>query len=58
MRSVTEVICFGCKHLIKYPKCKAFKKIPQSIRDGDNDHSKPLKNQGNETVFESIDVKK
>ena len=49
---INEVVCFGCKHLIKYPKCKAFKNIPQIIRNG-NDHSKPLPEQDNDIVFEA-----
>ena len=49
---INEVVCFGCKNLIKYPKCKAFIKIPQLIRDGENDHSEPLPEQDNDIVFE------
>lgn len=35
--------------------CKAFKNgIPKEILNGSNDHSKPLKDQGNDIVFEPI----
>lgn len=50
-------ICFGCKHLDDKAevgfKCKAFKAIPFNIWNGLNDHSKPLKSQKNNIVFES-----
>jgi hypothetical protein len=55
LRTVTEVICFLCKNLIIYPKCKAFDIIPQIIRDGENDHLKPLPEQDNNIVFEPLD---
>lgn len=45
-------ICNTCKNHINGLKCKAFDEIPDSILFGDNDHSKPLKNQGNNFVFE------
>ena len=45
-------ICNGCENHIKGLKCKAFEVIPDSILTGDNDHSKPLPDQGNNIVFE------
>jgi len=37
------------------PSCTAFPKgIPNQISAGSNEHLKPLKNQGNDIVFESI----
>lgn len=50
-------ICMFCKNFIptyNEMKCKAFKEIPNEILSGDNDHSKPLPNQDNDIVFESI----
>ena len=50
-------ICFRCKNYngeSSY-KCKAFPKgIPDEILLGENDHSKPLKNQKNDIIFEKI----
>lgn len=47
-------ICFDCKHYdINSGTCAAFPvEIPDDIYLGDNDHSKPLPEQGNEIVFE------
>lgn len=52
-------ICYECRHLNRSDasgiKCAAFTKgIPRSILHGENDHSKPLPQQGNEIVFESM----
>ena len=49
----SEPICFNCKHYdIDKGTCSAFPiKIPDKIYLGDNDHSKPLKRQGNKIVF-------
>ena len=50
-------ICFSCKHYIHFKKgigCDAFDNIPNEILIGDNDHSKPLKDQDNNIVFEKI----
>lgn len=46
-------ICNKCVHFKpRTISCKAFpKRIPNEILDGDNDHSKPLPNQGNDLVF-------
>ena len=49
---INEVVCFVCKHLIKYPRCKAFDMIPQEIRDGENNHSKKIEGQKNSIIFE------
>lgn len=50
-----DLICLNCKHFNreKY-NCKAFKEIPYEILSGENDHSKPLKDQKNKIVFEPI----
>jgi hypothetical protein len=51
-------VCLECINLIKTNKklsCKAFKDlIPFEIIKGENDHSKPLKGQKNNIVFEPI----
>lgn len=49
-------ICLDCTHLKKgsIARCSAFKEIPFEILTGENDHSKPLKDQKNEIVFEEI----
>jgi hypothetical protein len=50
-------ICYNCKHFIddvfKF-KCSAFESIPEIIIMGENNHSKPLKGQKNDIVFEPI----
>lgn len=48
-----------CSHCVLFDvvniNCKAFKNgIPVEILNGSNDHSKPLKGQNNDIVFESI----
>lgn len=48
------VICNKCKNRITGIKCKAFDIIPDVVLFGENDHSKPLPNQSNDVVFESI----
>lgn len=52
-----NLVCFRCKHFNKYTgSCKAFPKdIPIEITSGMNNHSKPLKGQGNDIVFEPIE---
>jgi hypothetical protein len=55
-----KLICFECKHFTPgQPGCKAFPMtddweggIPDEILSGENDHSKPLKGQQNDIVFE------
>lgn len=46
--------CFNCVHYIAGLHCKAFMeiKIPEKILLGKNKHTKPLKTQGNNIVFE------
>ena len=47
-------ICLDCKHYnLEKGNCKAFpKEIPDEIYLSDNDHTKPLKDQKNDIVFE------
>jgi len=47
--------CMNCKHYLIDKQCEAFKIIPDSIWEGDNDHSKPLPEQDNDIVFEEIE---
>jgi hypothetical protein len=51
-----DLICIKCKHYnIKKNNCKAFNdEIPQEIYIGLKEHSKPLKGQKNNIVFEPI----
>ena len=58
MTVIREPICFSCKHYnIDKAVCDAFSfEIPDEIYVGDNDHSKPLPNQGNDIVFEKKKV--
>lgn len=47
--------CITCLNYTDKGKCIAFKgKIPKEILSGDNNHSKPLKGQENDIVFEEI----
>lgn len=40
-RNIVEPVCFYCRHLTVWPKCKAFPDgIPKNIRDGAL-HDKP-----------------
>ncbi len=51
-------ICFDCKHFSNEfgLKCQAFPKgIPDEILQGENDHTTPLPDQGNDIVFEPIE---
>ena len=51
--------CFNCINYLGILKCAAFtNSIPEEILLCENDHSKPLKDQGNDIVFEPIDEKK
>ncbi len=54
---IEEPICFSCKHFnLETSTCRAFPiQIPEDILLGENDHSKPLKGQGNKIVFEQIE---
>lgn len=47
-------ICNTCKNHINGIKCRAFDSIPDEILFGKNDHSKPLKEQSNDIVFEPL----
>lgn len=53
-----NLICFKCKHFDKFglnEGCDAFPLgIPDEITSGNNDHSKPLKEQDNDIVFTPI----
>lgn len=51
-----DLICSRCKHFRRFEGgCDAFPEgIPDEITSGENDHSKPLKDQGNDIVFEPI----
>lgn len=52
MTTTRNLICFKCKHFTPLEGgCKAFDDIPNKILL-ENDHSKPLKGQGNNIVFE------
>ncbi|GEM_PF-4414574 len=47
--------CQLCKHYFDgLGSCEAFREIPAEIFAGDNDHTKPLKGQDNDIVFEPI----
>lgn len=42
---IKEPICEICQHLLYWPYCMAFpggKGIPMDIRNGENDHKKPI----------------
>lgn len=45
-------ICNTCIHHIDGLTCMAFDEIPDSILFGKNKHSKPLKNQKNQLVYQ------
>lgn len=46
--------CFRCKHFRRFEGgCNAFPDgIPDEITSGENEHTKPLKSQENDIVFE------
>ena len=50
----TELICSKCKHFRRTEGgCDAFPAgIPDEITGGENKHTAPLPNQGNDIVFE------
>jgi len=55
-----EPLCTKCIHWDKYNwnefSCQAFPKgIPDEILQGENDHTTPLPDQGNDIVFEPIE---
>lgn len=54
---MTNLLCISCKNYDKSYFCKAFPDkngIPNEIANGKNNHSKPLKDQKNDIVFEEI----
>jgi len=53
MTTILEPICINCKNYDWNKNyCLAFPDgIPMEILGGDNDHSKPLADQGNELIF-------
>lgn len=49
------ILCKNCKNYFNELKCQAFPSgIPDEILLKDNNHSKPLKDQKNDIVFEEI----
>ncbi len=49
------ILCNICKNYMGDLTCQAFPDgIPDEILSGNNDHSKPLPEQGNDIVFETI----
>jgi len=51
-----NIICHECEHYIGGYSCFAFPdSIPDEIVKGQNNHSEPLSEQGNEIVFETIE---
>ena len=54
-----DLICSKCKHFRRFAGgCDAFPDgIPDEITSGDNAHLTPLKDQGNNIVFEPIKPK-
>jgi hypothetical protein len=49
--------CFLCVHYFGDKNCLAFPNgIPDEIMVGDNMHSEPLPGQGNDIVFEKLDL--
>lgn len=50
------ILCQNCKNYLSDLSCQAFKKIPDEILLKGNPHDKPLKNQGNDIVFEPIEI--
>jgi len=51
-----KLICSSCKHFDRADgNCTAFPDgIPDEILSGENNHSKPLPEQGNDIVFEPV----
>lgn len=51
-----NLACLRCEHFLRFEGgCKAFPNgIPDEITSGQNDHSKPLPEQGNEITFKPI----
>lgn len=55
---LVKIACNSCEHFnfedFKTASCTAFKNIPNEILRGKNMHTKPLKEQKNNIVFEPI----
>ena len=52
---MTNLTCILCVNFISENECEAFKNgIAEEIVNGKNDHSKPIKGQENDIVFEEI----
>ena len=53
---LVKIACRSCKHYNRYNmkgfSCTAFLVIPDVILLGENQHTKPLPEQGNDIVFE------
>lgn len=51
-----NLVCLKCKHFRRFEGgCDAFPNgIPDQITSGQDKHNKPLKNQGNNIVFELL----
>lgn len=50
-----KLLCSKCKHYWGINKCDAFpEEIPEMIFTGDNDHARPLPDQDNNIIFESL----
>lgn len=49
-----DLVCFRCKNFREFAGgCDAFPAgIPEEITSGNNKHKEPLKDQGNDIVFE------
>ncbi len=52
-----DLVCFSCKHFRRFEGgCAAFgDDIPDIITSGENEHSEPLPNQGNDIVYTPIE---
>lgn len=51
---IDKDLCNNCRHYLGGLKCMAFLDgIPESILNGENDHTVPLPKQGNDITFES-----
>ena len=56
---LVEIACRTCKHYHRNNSnvfsCNAFFEIPDIILLGENDHTSPLPDQGNDIVFEAVE---
>jgi len=62
LKPTDSLICLSCKYYLEVdektrkPICVAFLDgIPDEIINGENEHSKPLKDQDNDLVYTEID---